>query len=153
MRKCEIKYIKKHKKVEQEISLPLNSLVTFCLTLNVKSISYTHNVLLQSLLLCSKPACSTENELVQPSLSNEQGPAGLPRMALRSAPPMEVRGKLHYMQFSRRKWSWTSLFHFRQAQLVQKIWSSTWEKPWICSGWKVNTCCCEICLNGCDQRV
>lgn len=103
MRKCEIKHIKKHKKVRQEIDLPLNSLVTFCLTLNVKSINYTHNVLLQSLILCSKPACSTENELVQPSLSNEKGPVGLSRMALRSAPPMEVRGKLHYVQFSRRK--------------------------------------------------
>lgn len=54
MRKCEIKHIKQNKKVGQEINFPLNAVVTFYLTLNVKSINYTDNLLLYSPILCSK---------------------------------------------------------------------------------------------------
>lgn len=52
MTKCEIKHIKQNKKVGQEINFPLNSVVTFDPALNVKSINYTHNLLLYTLILC-----------------------------------------------------------------------------------------------------
>lgn len=81
-RKCEIKHIKQSKKVGQEINFPLSSLVIFfLLLLNVKSINYTHTILLCSLILCSESAYSAENELGQASLSIDKGPAGHSRLA------------------------------------------------------------------------
>lgn len=57
----------------------------FFLTLNVKSINYTHELLVYSLTQSLKQKLSsTEHELSQQSEEKTQCPAGVSRLALRS---------------------------------------------------------------------
>lgn len=60
----------------------------------------------------------TAHELAQPSHGNEQCPVGLSRLALRSVPPMQARGKLHYMHFGRRKWFWSGLLLLSKQEVI-----------------------------------
>lgn len=102
----------------QNNQFPIKLKLLFFLTLNVKSINYTHNLLLYSLIQSSKQKLAhPEYELSQWSEEKPQCPAGVSRLALRSVISAGW-GKLHFVLFRRRKWFWSSLLLNSKEEVI-----------------------------------